>query len=332
MGSEESLKGLSVFFTKSLDVLFTFCRTKSYLETQKILGLSESAVSRQLSGLEKALGVELVDKACRPFVPTANALFIARSFATQLGPVAEALNQVLVSNEKLVPFRIGCLSTLSTDLMPSLLRRIRGHSSHTLCLGGSSDDLISRLVNRELDSVFVSREFGEVPDVRRHFIFEEPTVLFLPKAAASHGKKWTWGQLRLCGIPFIRFRRSGRGILSDTWLNSIGMDFPDRIECDRTELILRLVSQGEGWSMTRLSSILPYQHLLGSIEVAPTPDPLPRRIYCIDRAGFPADLHELLVRESLAIFETELLPKIASIVPWAAPSLRVGTAGNPLRS
>lgn len=138
-----------------------------------------------------------------------------------------------------------------------------------------------------------------------------------------------WGQLKLCGLPFIRYYREGGGMLSETFLNTIGIDLQDRIEADQTDLILRLVAEGKGWTMTRASAVLSRNAMLDELEIVPLPEPLPRHLYLMDRSMLPINVHQLIVKETIGIFRESIVPKMLELMPWIEKDLVIGTEDNP---
>ena len=118
-------------------------------------------------------------------------------------------------------------------------------------------------------------------------------------------------------------------MLSETFLNTIGIDLQDRIEADQTDLILRLVAEGKGWTMTRASAVLSRNAMLDELEIVSLPEPLPRHLYLMDRSMLPINVHQLIVKETIGIFRESIVPKMLELMPWIEKDLVIGTEDNP---
>lgn len=90
----------------------------------------------------------------------------------------------------------------------------------------------------ELDFAFTSAAYDEVRGLYRTKLFEEESIVLMPKAMAAKRDSWTWSQLQLCGIPFLHFAREGGvGRINDAYLSLQNIKTPNRIEVDSTGIM-----------------------------------------------------------------------------------------------
>lgn len=122
---------------------------------------------------------------------------------------------------------------------------------------GTSPQLLESLQKREIDLAFVTGAFSEVQGVARALIYEDDAVIVLPADLAAQKKgPWSWDDLRFCGLPLIRFvREGGGGRLNESFISTLGFDFPQRIEVDNNSTMLSLVEKGVGWGGRLLSPL-----------------------------------------------------------------------------
>src|SRR5687768_9179536 len=66
-------------------------RHRSFTKAASVAGLTQSAITRQIQGIERALGVELLKRTTRSIVPTAAGEFLAGGAARLLGDVESSL-------------------------------------------------------------------------------------------------------------------------------------------------------------------------------------------------------------------------------------------------
>ena len=61
-----SLSPRSFLVTETIDLLLYISKTQSFTETSRLMGLSQSMVSRKLSAFEATTGITAVDRSSRP--------------------------------------------------------------------------------------------------------------------------------------------------------------------------------------------------------------------------------------------------------------------------
>ena len=128
--------------------------------------------------------------------------------------------------------------------------------------------------------------FAEVQGVSRTLIFEDEAVIVMPESMArKHADGWSWNDLRFCGRPFIRFvREGGGGRLNESFMSTLGFEFPQRIEVDNNATMLSLVEKGVGWGIVVSSVFLQHPEARSRVHVEALPESGFRHgIYLISR-------------------------------------------------
>lgn len=201
------------FFNESLNAFLAVAAERSFSAAAKKLGVTQSAVTKAVARLEKELEVELFDRGCRPVMLTEEAMLLLKDvLACQ--HTLENTAEFMQSRSNLKPvYRIGVIEGLSKSLMPQLIKALQSEASEIVTQIGTSLVLVEKLVRNELDFAFTSAAYDEVRGLYRTKLFEEESIVLMPKAMAAKRDSWTWSQLQLCGIPFLHFcarRRRGQ--------------------------------------------------------------------------------------------------------------------------
>ncbi len=326
----EKTSATELLFSAQARTFLVFCRTGNMAAACRELGLSSSAVSRQLAKFESDLGVDLIDRTGYPIAPNAAGRELAKQISEHTKPLISAL-QGLRSDSRILPaLRLGAFQS-AKQFAPDLIERVKPFAGNILFLSGASVVMFNRLISGELDAILSSRSYDEAEGLRRHLILQEPTVIVMPKTLAETRSRWNWNALQICGLPYIRNYRRSTGVLVDTFLNSISISFPSVYEVSHSGIILSLVARGLGWGLVRPSQIVCEPDIFPEIAVIPMPEPVMQtQTYLIDRAAFPMQLHQKLLEAVFASFQSAILPFITERIPWVLPEMVWGTPEDPI--
>ncbi len=281
------------------------------------LGVSPSAVSQQLSGLEAALGAVLLDRSGRPMPVTPAGAMFRRHAQTILNAASEARAELAMADlAGLTTLRLGVIEDFDSDVTPRLLstlaRDLKG--CRFLLETGASHRLMDQLEARALDIVIAADSGPSVEDWREvHPILAEPFVAVAPP-----------GQ-RIEDLPLILYTARhlmGRQIADH--LARHGLKPAHRFELDSYAAILAMVAGGEGWTILTPLALHQARAFRAQVEVRPLPLPaLARTLSLSARAGLlhgvPAQIAQRL---KPLIAEVVITPALAA-TPWLAPALRV---------
>lgn len=283
------------------------------------LGVSPSAVSQQLSGLEAALGAVLLDRASRPVQVTPAGAMFRRHAQTILNAASEARAELAMADlSGMTTLRLGVIEDFDSDVTPRLLstlaRDLKG--CRFLLETGASHRLMDQLEARALDIVIAADSAADAaPEDWRevHPILSEPFVAVAPPGA------------RIEDLPLIQYTARhlmGRQIAAH--LSRHGLKPAHRFELDSYAAILAMVAGGEGWTILTPLALHQTRAFRAQVEVRPLPFPaLARTLSLSARAGI---LHgvptQIAARLKPLIAEVVIAPALAAH-PWLAPALRV---------
>ncbi|WP_425264114.1 LysR family transcriptional regulator [Streptomyces silaceus] len=176
----------TVWLRTFLDV----ARHGSFTVAARELGWTQSAVSRQISSLESALGgAPLFDRLPRGVRPTAQGRALlphAEDLLARLHSMGRELTALREATGGLL--RVGAFATADAGLVPRAMGRFRTrHPGVTLTREeGLTPALLSRLTEGELDLAVVSTTGGALPAdaYELHHLLDETLYVALPTAHA----------------------------------------------------------------------------------------------------------------------------------------------------
>jgi DNA-binding transcriptional LysR family regulator len=283
------------------------------------LGVSPSAVSQQLSGLEAALGATLLDRSGRPMPVTPAGAMFRRHAQTILNAASEARAELAMAElSGLTTLRLGVIEDFESDVTPRLLSALAHDlkGCRFLLETGASHWLMDQLEARALDVVIAADSPTDAaPEDWRevHPILAEPFVAVTPPGA------------RIEDLPLILYTARhlmGRQIAAH--LARHGVKSAHRFELDSYAAILAMVAGGEGWTILTPLALHQARAFRPLVEVRPLPfDPLGRTLSLSARAGIlqgiPAQIAQRL---KPLIAEVVITPALVA-TPWLTPALRV---------
>ncbi|MEQ8291291.1 MAG: LysR family transcriptional regulator [Roseovarius sp.] len=257
--------------------------TGSVSRTAAELGLTQSAVSRAITGYEQATGLTLLRRDARPLTLTeagevivGHATDIDRSLAALAGELA-ALRQ-----NRAGTLRIGSFGpTASTRILPDLLSRFRKtHPRITVSIKEGPDDTTRETFSKGLTDVAVLSD--PVDDLDALPIATDRLVALLPdghpltaRPAVSPGD--------LAATPFIMTLAGNEPAILD-WFRQAGLRPDTRHRVQQTHSILALVGSGQGAAI--VASLSLPQDVQG-VRIVPLAPNTERQVYLVKTPGTP---------------------------------------------
>ncbi|MET9683537.1 LysR family transcriptional regulator [Streptomyces coeruleorubidus] len=173
----------------------TVCRLGSLSAAAAELHHTQSAVSRQIAGLERQLGVSLMERHARGVRPTpAGEVFRRHALAT-LNEADRAVRAVRDARDGAVsrPLAVGATPSLAAGIVPEAIRALleRAREVRWSLLPGLSPDLHQRVIAGDLDLAVVTDAppgLPHDPRVERRFLGLDEMVVALPLGHSQAGR------------------------------------------------------------------------------------------------------------------------------------------------
>ena len=270
-----------------IEVFVATAEERSISAAARRLGASPSAVSQQLTNLETAMGVTLLERNARPVRLTPAGETFRRRASSILNEAAQARAELASRDlSALTRVRLGMIEDFEADVTPQLLARMAGEleGCQFLLETGASHFLYDQLDARALD-VIVSAEMGAPAEwMEVHPILEDGFVVAAPKGAVDPGGN-VLAQLQ--ALPLVQYTSRhlmGRQIAEH--LARQNLTLAHQFELDSYHAILALVGQGAGWTILTPLALMRARRFAGQLDVLELPfAPLSRRISLTARAG-----------------------------------------------
>jgi DNA-binding transcriptional LysR family regulator len=148
------------------------------------LHIVQPALSKQISALERELGIQLLDRDRRHVSLTpAGQAFMEEALevlAQADGAVSRARS---VSRGEVGRLNIGFIHPALADLLPRALRRFRRHYPGVMLTVGESTNRasIERITSRSMHFAFARLPIADRPELAQEVLVEEPVMLVVPE-------------------------------------------------------------------------------------------------------------------------------------------------------
>ena len=285
----------------------------SFASGAKKIGLTQAAVSVQMSSLEDRLRVKLFDRTGRTTVlNTAGRTLVPK--AQEVVALFERLGDGLHTSEISGSLSIGAIHHSFSQLLPDSLILLRNDHPNIIVnvCNGLSADLMAKVEQGELDAAIVSEPAVKLTShIVWNTIVSEPLALIGPANA-------TFSSLpeALAQYPFITLdRKSWTGQLTHALVRRYRLKLNEVLELNSSEAIAAMVARGYGISILPLSSYI--WALQGKVTVATLARPsVHRKIGLIHRAdqanaALVGALHSSLLRSVNAVPNLSAVKQIA---------------------
>jgi DNA-binding transcriptional LysR family regulator len=280
------------------------------------LGVSPSAVSQQLAGLEAALGAMLLDRSGRPVQVTPAGAMFRRHAQTILNAASEARAELAMADlASMTSLRLGVIEDFDSDVTPHLLSLLAHDlkGCRFLLETGASHRLLDQLEARALDIVIAADAEADGDWREVHPLMIEPFIAVTPPSA------------RIEDLPLVLYTARhlmGRQIAAH--LARQGMKPAHRFELDSYAAILAMVAGGEGWTILTPLALHQARGLRPRVEVRPLPlAPLSRTLSLSARAGILREVPGQIAGRLRPLIADKVIAPALAEWPWLSPALRV---------
>lgn len=302
-----------------IEVFLAVAEDRAISAAARRLGVSASAISQQLSGLEAALAATLLDRSARPLQLTPAGAMFRRHAQTILNAEAEARAELgLRGLAGLTTLRLGMIEDFDAEVTPRLLASMAVDlkTCRFLLETGPSHRLLDQLETRSLDIAVTADLTTETQtDGWRevHPLLVEPFLAITPKGQAHHD------------LPLIQYTSRhlmGRQIAAH--LSRQNLRLAQRFELDSYHAILAMVAAGQGWTILTPLALHHAARFAAQVDAAPLPfEPLSRTLSLSARAGVLGDMPGQIADRLRALIARKVVASAQTAAPWLGETLRV---------
>jgi DNA-binding transcriptional LysR family regulator len=269
---------------RALRSFVAISRHGTFAAAAAALGLTQSAISLQMRGLESELRARLFDRTRRaPMLTAEGRALLAR--AAEIVALYDGLPAALSGPELAGTLVLGAVPTVLSGVLPDALVALRAEHPQVQVrvVAGLSAELAALVDRGEADAACVSEPAMRLAPGLTWRVFAQERLLVIapPDAEGINDREL------LARYPFIRFnRRAWAGRLIDAQLRRRSIAVNEAMELDSLEAIALMVSKGLGASIVpeRAAGVALPQHLVQRPFGRP---PLMRKVGLVERAGHP---------------------------------------------
>jgi DNA-binding transcriptional LysR family regulator len=254
------------FDTHQLHLFRLVAQKGSFTAAGQTAGLSQSAMTRQIQGIEQRLGMPLFERTTRRIrlTPAGRRLLEkSESIVKEIDRAIRDLDAEFRHGKKVV--RVGISRSIGFSYLPGFFHRFqRNHPGVALRAAQESDPaLLESLLDVDLDVLIIPEPARMPDDARVARRFTDSFALAAPAGGKSLGRKPVAPeefQRRHPEIPWLLlYDTSPSGRRLREWLHARGFVIDPAMEADNFDLIVNLVGLGLGASIVPKRSIPLYQ-------------------------------------------------------------------------
>ena len=320
---------------RSLQVFIAVEETGSMTDAASRLGLSRSAVSQQVTNLERSIGAQLLDRTARPISLTPVGLILRRHAHRVLEAMSDARTELMeASLSSLAELRLGIIDDLDASVTPDLVTHLRERFPKALLsvTSGRSDDLARQLENREADIILA----GILPRAKvRHQDFpvlREPFLIVAPPGVMEDRRDL---RSQIERVPYIQYNVTMPiGLAIEQQLRRLRIKLHPAASFDASRSVFAMAHKAGGWAITTPLCLLDSRFDIGRLSCYRLPfASFSRTIRLVARSEelghLPRDL-AVLTRQLLA---ERLERELATLPGWIAQEIMLlGDDGEPVRT
>lgn len=239
-------------------------RHRSFTKAAGVAGLTQSAITRQIQGMEHRLGVALFERTTRSVTITAAGEFLEQEALRLIGDVEHSLQRLredFAGARKVV--RVGVSRTIGLAYLPGFFHANLKRAPQVGCRVSyiPSVQLLPRLEANELDLAVLSPPRRLPRTLAMTHRFDDAFTLIGPADKAAEfatlrprdRKRWLHAQSWLL---LDESTRSGEQL--QAWMRKQGWSIEPAMQFDNFDLIINLVTLGMGLSFVPIRALALY--------------------------------------------------------------------------
>lgn len=288
------------------------------------LGMTQSAVSQAVKRAEAQIGVTLLHRDKRPFMPTAAGRILALHMQEISTRATQAIEEVRAAarHPERENLRLGMIDTFASAVGPTLVRNLMKDAIalRVSAFSGLAHAHTDALIRHEIDAVITSDAREERDDLARFALFREPFVLVAPAARGDALLDMPLHEI-LSQNRLIRYSaRSHMGSQIERHLRRLRIEHPQILSFDSSDSLLSMVAGGVGVAISTPLCLVQGAMHLPALAVTPLPGPgFSRELSLVTRHGELDALAPRIAQAIMEILETQIAPQIVAQIPWLEP-------------
>tara|TARA_R110002012_G_scaffold85782_2_gene213738 strand:+ start:1654 stop:2625 length:972 start_codon:yes stop_codon:yes gene_type:complete len=307
---------------RGIEVFEALASCGSVAQAAEITGLSQPAVSQQISNLEAAVGVALLDHSRRPMRLTAAGEGFLRRMTLALTQLRLAQSELTVMDlAHLTDLSLGVIDDFDNDLTPRLATMLADSMAgcRFRMITDSSKNLIQAMQEKSLHIAIAATSGDakegliELPLARDPFIVVTPSDFHGRVGDLLEGR----GQL-----PFLRYE-SHQLIANqiENHLTRSNITLESQFEIGSHLALMAMVARGIGWAITTPFGFGRAERFHAALGAHPLPAPgVSRQISLFTGADWTGPVSRNIATTMRQLLQTHMIAPMHTQLPWLAGS------------
>lgn len=279
-----------------LSLLQLVAKHRNFTKAAAAVGLTQSAMTRQIQGIEEGLGVQLFERSTRNVQVTPAGKFLCSEAERLLSTVDKSLrefSQEFAGARKEV--RVGVSRTVSFSYLPGFFHANLRHAPNVgYCVRCEpAKEILSALENNEQDLGIVCPPARLPKTLRITHRFDDAFTLIAPAAFQAQvqqlSKRSLFNWLKNQSWLLID-EASNTGRQLREWMHKHNLKIEPTMQLDNFDLIINLVSLGMGFSFVPIRALAVYNPKQKFIRIS-TPTRFMRELVVVIRKNRKVPQH-----------------------------------------
>ncbi len=310
---------------RGIEVFEALASCGSVAQTAALTGLSQPAVSQQMTNLEAAIGTDLIDHSRRPMRLTpAGESFLRRSHAalTQLRLAQTELTVMDLAD--LTDLSLGVIDDFDNDLTPRLATILADSMAgcRFRMITDGSKSLIRAVQSKALHIAIAATNGDakngliEIPLARDPFIVVTPADFQGSVAGLLAGQS---------DLPFLRYESSQliAGQISN-YLTRTNVSLTSQFEIGSHLALMAMVARGIGWAITTPFGFGRAERFHTQLAAHPLPAPgLSRQISVFAGADWPGPVPQNIATAMRQMLQSHTIAPTLAQLPWLSGTFHI---------
>jgi DNA-binding transcriptional LysR family regulator len=290
MHNMNELLATAPFDLYELSLFHLVVKHRSFTKAAELAGLTQSAITRQMQGMEDSLGIDLLERTTRSVRVTEAGEFLYRESTKLLGDVDNSLRRLKEDfTDAQKEIRLGVSRSIGLAYLPGFFHANlrRGLKASYRVTYQSSADIFSALEANELDLGVLCPPLRLPRTLTVTHRFTDAFTLIAPVELAasfqalpkSKNARRAWME-KQSWLLLEESTNTGRGLRK--WMSHSGLKFEPAMQLDSFDLIITLVALGMGVSFVPKRALALYGQKK-SLTRLPLPDCFERELVVVMR-------------------------------------------------
>lgn len=307
---------------RGIEVFEALASSGSVAQAAALTGLSQPAVSQQMSNLEAAIGTDLIDHSRRPMRLTpAGESFLRRSNAalTQLRLAQTELTVMDLAD--LTDLSLGVIDDFENDLTPRLATMLadsmKGCRFRMVTAG--SKNLIHAVQNKTLHIAIAATDGDAKDGLIEIPLARDPFIIVAPADFSGTAANLLSAQAEL---TFLRY--DSDQLIADQIANHLtrnNVSLASQFEIGSHLALMAMVARGIGWTITTPFGYGRAERFHEAIVAHPMPAPgLSRQISLFAGADWTGPIPQNIAVAMRQMLQTQMIAPTLAQLPWLSGS------------